>query len=435
MKTKNILKTICSTLLAALFIVIPESDVQAAEIPDNETICKYYFLAPDKYIDNNGSVGAYWNTLEDTINYPGVEMNREWNIGRNVFSVEVPSIAETIVFNSFTDGNSKEDFRTIEISLDGYKKDCDAENGGCPYNNSIGTENFNNWIYVLKCDISQPDESADQGAWFKINNYRHSDYFGSYDFRYRDDPDKIESDTCTYYFLAPEDWCMKKYGAENEKIGIIYYSWNSAPDYTISNTTTAFLTPAFEIGKNVFKISNVPKENTGFNFNDGVNYQNVPLKQIQEVHGIGYSSRTDEIFPEGSDVSRSKILDYDLEFETPDFNGWIFVLDRTTDRSNGFDQMYREGEWFPLNTYKNYEKYYGSYPDWYNENRQFGDLDADNTVTSSDALTTLRLSVGIGFYNDFTLSVADADKDGILTSIDALVILRSSVGLSTLINN
>ena len=59
--------------------------------------------------------------------------------------------------------------------------------------------------------------------------------------------------------------------------------------------------------------------------------------------------------------------------------------------------------------------------------RRFGDLDDDESVTSSDALITLRLSVGIDFYNDFTLSIADDDKDGTLTSADALALLQISV--------
>lgn len=53
-----------------------------------------------------------------------------------------------------------------------------------------------------------------------------------------------------------------------------------------------------------------------------------------------------------------------------------------------------------------------------------GDVDSDGEITSSDALTVLRMA------NDGVYSfAADADGDGDVTSNDALVLLRVSEGL------
>lgn len=408
-----------------------------AEASENTDTYKYYFLAPDEYIDNNGSVGAYWNNPENTATYQNVEMTKEWNVGRNVFSVEVPSTVDTIVFNSYAaspGGYSASDYRnTVNISLNGYKKGCDADNGGCPYNDSIGIDNFNGWIYVLNNNAS-PDEGsqehhADQGAWFELDYYyyNHKDYFMTYEFKYRENPNLVESDIYTYYFLAPEDWCMKEYGALNEDIGC-YLFWFK-DEYC--EWPGVKMIPAPEIGQNVFKV-NLPKEISESNkpfqmiLNDGFKY-NSPI-EMSEMTYPEYTPNTQVIVLEGYDVLDSSMLGYDPGMETPNFNGWIFVLDRSFDLSNGWDDTCRYGGWFPLNNYKIYDKYYGSYPDWYNEEeRKFGDLDADENITVSDALEVLRLSVGIEFYNDFTLSIADADQNGSLTSADALEILRLSL--------
>ena len=59
-----------------------------------------------------------------------------------------------------------------------------------------------------------------------------------------------------------------------------------------------------------------------------------------------------------------------------------------------------------------------------------GDIDNDKKITSSDALTVLRASVGFNDnYTDRYYS-GDVDGDGKLTSADALKILRKSVKLN-----
>lgn len=64
------------------------------------------------------------------------------------------------------------------------------------------------------------------------------------------------------------------------------------------------------------------------------------------------------------------------------------------------------------------------------QEKTFGDFDGDGTVDSSDALTILRLSVGLETADESKNVVADVNQDGIVDSADALEILRFSVQLS-----
>ena len=65
-----------------------------------------------------------------------------------------------------------------------------------------------------------------------------------------------------------------------------------------------------------------------------------------------------------------------------------------------------------------------------NENgKAYGDLDGDGLVTSADALSILRNSVGLESYTKEQKGLADVDGDGTVTSADSLVVLRFSVGL------
>lgn len=60
-----------------------------------------------------------------------------------------------------------------------------------------------------------------------------------------------------------------------------------------------------------------------------------------------------------------------------------------------------------------------------------GDLDGDGFVTSTDALTALRISVESEEADDVLMLLADVDGDGYVTSGDAFAILRYSVELSS----
>ena len=59
-----------------------------------------------------------------------------------------------------------------------------------------------------------------------------------------------------------------------------------------------------------------------------------------------------------------------------------------------------------------------------------GDLDLDGEITSADALSVLRGSVGAESFDDYQAQLADIDEDGSVTSADALEILRYSVNLA-----
>ena len=59
----------------------------------------------------------------------------------------------------------------------------------------------------------------------------------------------------------------------------------------------------------------------------------------------------------------------------------------------------------------------------------YGDIDNDNHITSNDALTILRASVGIETITPELFTIADIDSDGYITANDALAVLRSSVGI------
>ncbi len=64
-----------------------------------------------------------------------------------------------------------------------------------------------------------------------------------------------------------------------------------------------------------------------------------------------------------------------------------------------------------------------------NDGRIMGDLDNDGSVTSTDALIALRISVGLTEETSEYNAFGDMDHDGSVTSTDALLILRKSVGL------
>ena len=59
-----------------------------------------------------------------------------------------------------------------------------------------------------------------------------------------------------------------------------------------------------------------------------------------------------------------------------------------------------------------------------------GDINSDNTVTSSDAQTVLRFSIGLETFSQLQKALADVDYDGVVTSSDAQQILRMAVDLA-----
>ena len=56
-----------------------------------------------------------------------------------------------------------------------------------------------------------------------------------------------------------------------------------------------------------------------------------------------------------------------------------------------------------------------------------GDVDADGSITVTDALMTLQYSVGKITFSDNQLALADMNGDGKATVTDALIILQKAV--------
>ena len=229
--------------------------------------------------------------------------------------------------------------------------------------------------------------------------------------------DPSEKDTYTYYFLAPEFWIDTAQGAENENVGVFYWEPEEAADFP-----GVIMTPAPEIGEKIFK-AEVPKETATIIFNDGYSYETsdprykntITESQIVSCEGYEYD------------------CPYDINLNCDNFDGWIFVLnfDQTTEHQ--MVKMKCNGAWFKLDDYKNYDEYYGSYPerkDSSEDAHAIGDIDGDGTVTSNDALDVLRISVNPNSANDETRKLADVDGDTEITANDALAVLRYSVGLA-----
>lgn len=65
----------------------------------------------------------------------------------------------------------------------------------------------------------------------------------------------------------------------------------------------------------------------------------------------------------------------------------------------------------------------------YYEPYKKGDVDGNGDITSTDAISALQISVGLGSFTDAQKVRADVDGNGDVTSTDALAILKLSVGL------
>ena len=59
-----------------------------------------------------------------------------------------------------------------------------------------------------------------------------------------------------------------------------------------------------------------------------------------------------------------------------------------------------------------------------------GDINMDGNITQEDALTALRVSMGVMEVGDAAYALGDMDGDGVITHGDALTLLRIALGLS-----
>lgn len=222
----------------------------------------------------------------------------------------------------------------------------------------------------------------------------------------------VSEETYTYYFLAPADWCMKEYGAANEDIGC--YWWNPEEK---AEWPGVRMTAAPEIGRNVYKIDDVPKQTSSIVFND----YNAPAAD--------YKYQTVIINTEGWAKGECP---YDAELSADSFDGWIFVFDCDSAGEDWEHSDARLGTWFTIDDYRKHDDYYGTYSEL-KETDDIpvisGDIDGDGTATSNDALDILRMSTGSNTVSGHVIRIADIDGDGEVTSGDALAVLRYSVGI------
>lgn len=159
-------------------------------------------------------------------------------------------------------------------------------------------------------------------------------------------------DTVTYYFLAPDD-----YFATNDSVG--YYYW--APEENAAWPGLA-MTPAPEVGKNVFKCEAPDMDSTStIIFNAFVDAGNPADPALAAV-----AHQTVNINTEGYMEGESETYDA-LGMELDDFYGMIYVLNNNEKSINEFSgAATTAGEWFSIdpsavNYYKNFDKFYGSY--------------------------------------------------------------------------
>ena len=172
-------------------------------------------------------------------------------------------------------------------------------------------------------------------------------------------------DTVTYYFLAPDD-----YFATNDSVGFYYWApTENAPWPGLE------MTPAPEVGKNVFKCECPDMDSTStIIFNAFVDAGTPADPELAAV-----AHQTININTEGYMEGESEVYD-SLGMELDDFYGMIYVLDNNNKSINDFSGAATTvGEWFSLdasapNYYKNFEQYYGSYG--------FTDEDTDTDVAS-----------------------------------------------------
>lgn len=332
-----------------------ENDINYIYYEDDDydrTTRTYYFLAPDEWFKSEygaatDTVCCLCDAFEEKYGYLGAEMTYMRDFGENVFRVTgVPASVTQLTFNDGCDYDAEGGTRinrTAVIDLGGY-------DGNCPYDEQFTTSDFDGMIYVLNCDLG--DSRYDRGAWFDfyyytaVKGYReYDDYYGSYSFV------KGKPTTYTYYFLAPDDWFDTDKGAANDKV----CCFQSKPAKH-QGLLGSEMTPAPEIGKNVYKITDVPTEIKGLRFNDGFY--------------LDLSEDTDNEFIPKNAGANSNYYDrinikcpYDSKLTVRNFNNWIYVLKLKSSAIEVFDYMinYDQGAWFPLDEYRYYDDYYGTY--------------------------------------------------------------------------
>ena len=369
----------------------------------------YYFLAPTHWFDvKNGAVN---NKIAYTQRWGGSEyMTPAPEVGENVFKVKgisrsvdiirftaaMPNIHTTPTNHSLI----PDTYRTGFIHLMG------GYNGDCPYDSGVQCHSFDDMIYVLDGTTDFYGEA--HGAWFTLDDYKnHDDYYGTYGLNGK--AAEIKKDNSySFYFLAPNNWIRKEYGADNSSVGCIIQDLDSGVKN--GEFPGVRMTTAPEIGENVYKITGYSDSDFSVIFND--------CGQHLFAAGSKTAQRTNEI-----EIRLNK------DGSCP-CAGMIYVLDRHYSGTDA-QPVYTKGSWFTLDDYKNHDDYYGTYSLDTDSGKinLYNDIDGDGQITSNDALIALRISADAEPATDINPSAADIDGDGVITSTDALIILRMSAGL------
>ena len=191
--------------------------------------------------------------------------------------------------------------------------------------------------YHTKCSIC--NKYLDTAFDATINDSHWTNYSPSEVEHFNKNNETTDNYTYTFYFLVPNSWLKN----ENSKI--------IASTFLGENIE---LTPAPEIGENVFKLVTTISHEISFN-SDNNKTIFTSLRGYQSVTPLNPTV-------ENCPYDRSITGPFDSDTLETVFNNWIYVLNfnDTYVNENTGEKSY-SGAWFSLDNYKNYEEYYGSY--------------------------------------------------------------------------
>lgn len=198
--------------------------------------------------------------------------------------------------------------------------------------------------------------------------------------------------TYTYYFLAPDE-----YFTTNDSVGYYYWSPNENGPWPGLE-----MTPAPEVGQNVFKCEVSPAVGTII-FNAFVNAGDPADPELAP-----HAHQTVNIAAEGYYDDECPYGDLQVE----NFDGLIYVLNENEKSVNDLSGAATTGgAWFSLDPsseyyYKNYSEYYGSY----------GFADESTTDTDLDTNVPVGTSVHAGDTVTVNLTLKNVDHLAGLTS-------------------
>lgn len=165
------MRKLTSVLLVLLLVVsmccIAATNVGAsgaADLPEPaEGMYRYYFLAPNQWLETNDVAGIYWWTPSENGAWPGEEATRVGDY-KNLFYYDVPKETPVIIWNAFVDAGTKDNptedapyaFQTANVSVEYLDP---GENDKWPE----GRDDMNGCIYVIDCN-GAPDFDPFGGA-------------------------------------------------------------------------------------------------------------------------------------------------------------------------------------------------------------------------------------------------------------------------------